>query len=255
MAHVQSASAAQGGFAPVTVAFGSNVAAGNTIAVYVFANNTTVTFTSASDTLGNTYTQVDTVAGSSGKAFTLYAKNITGGACTVTVVLSAQNFNTWIAVNEFSGRDTSAPLDAHNMTANEDPGTATDALTSGTGTTTVNGCDVFGATGEAGFASTVTVGTGFTLRETTTDGRRTETLVQSTAGSIAATFTTNTGAADYVTAMMAFKPAAAGSSSVSPSVSPSASASPSASQSPSASISPSPAPFLIMQRTVLDYID
>jgi hypothetical protein len=65
------------------------------------------------DTAGNTYTdaasQVQTADGHQVHVF--YAKNIGGGANTVTAAFSAANNHPWLAVYEFSGLSTTAPVD------------------------------------------------------------------------------------------------------------------------------------------------
>jgi hypothetical protein len=215
VAHVQNANQAYGSFATLAIPFAGNVTAGSTLAIYGFITSTTPVLVSVTDSRGQTWVAVDEVAGSSGKAITAYFKNTSAGACTVTVAFDSQNFSTWLAIEEISGTDTAAPLNAHKMTPNENPGTGTDLVTSGTDTTTVNGCYIFGGTAEPGFGSAITVGTGFTLRNNgTTDGRTTEELIQSSAGVIAATFTSNSSGADYVTGMMAFKPSGGGAETI-----------------------------------------
>lgn len=166
----------------------------------------------------NTYSLVDeyaaAVAGLNNHLRTYYAQNITGGALTLTVTLSSSSVSyAWINVDEVSGADTTAPLDQHVIQNQDSPGTGADAVTSGAVTTTANGEYVYGATLMASANPTITAGTGFTQTYTTSpsfnaDGTA-ERLIQTSAGSIAATFTISADARAF-TAIATFKAAAAG---------------------------------------------
>ena len=94
------------------VAFSSNTTAGNLILVgFDFASG--ATFSSISDSQGNTFTEVGsqltTPAGSGSRLY--YAKNIIGGADTVTVHTTASASFIKVQVVEYSGLSTSTPLD------------------------------------------------------------------------------------------------------------------------------------------------
>src|SRR6266700_2513682 len=75
------------GQASLGVTFDSDVKAGNLIAVFIKFGTATSVFNNVTDSLGNTYNVVDTdttVPGTN-TGITLYARNIAGGANTVTL--------------------------------------------------------------------------------------------------------------------------------------------------------------------------
>lgn len=116
-----------------TAAFGSNVTAGNAIIVAVesYDASNTVTLT---DNLGNTYVQIGSYLNQFGAGTRLslwYAKNITGGACTVSATPASSGFLLVVAA-EYSGIGTGTPLDGNSSNV----GTATSATT---GTIAVSG--------------------------------------------------------------------------------------------------------------------
>jgi hypothetical protein len=94
-----------------TTVFGSNVSAGNLIVVGVETYNTGITV-GVTDSCGNTYTQAGSYA-TNGliKSSLWYARNITGGACTITVTPSASAYVS-IQASEYSGADRVSPLDS-----------------------------------------------------------------------------------------------------------------------------------------------
>jgi hypothetical protein len=222
-----------GGGDPEVEAFGTtivltldaNVTVGNTLAVWAFYGGPIGDFTSIADNLGNTYTVADMVepAGGGTDTHCLFTAPITtGGACTITITLAASYGYRSMIVHEVEGRDNSASLvDAVSNNFQSAPGTGTDALTSGAAVTTVDGCYIFGVTSfEETSARPLAAGTNFT-KVTDSAGTGTapgsgsgafasEHLVQSTAGSIAATFTRSGTVAPSLTMMMALAPAVAG---------------------------------------------
>lgn len=97
------------------MAFSSNVTAAGLIVIGVVTFNTGITLT-ITDSLGNTYAQAGTYLLNGAGTYRLsiwYAKNIAGGACTVTVTPSATAFITW-GQSEYSGAHLTAPLDSTN---------------------------------------------------------------------------------------------------------------------------------------------
>jgi hypothetical protein len=199
------------------VTFDTNVTAGNLICGSVSWNGgTTTVLTSVSDGLGNTYTIVQRVTDAARCIATFYAKNISGGACTVTATFSSSQTFITIIVHEASGCDTTAPLDKNAGQAQAEPGTGDNAATSGAQTTTVDGCYIYGVTIECRSSTNYTAGTGYTLREVEGPNETcaSEDRVQATAGSVAATYTKSVGD-KCITMMLAFKPQAAGGLSIS----------------------------------------
>ena len=181
-----------------SLAFTNPNTAGNLIVVYVAWNNTGSV--ALSDTRGNTYTSVAPPkswgSSNSYRSQLFYAKNISGGANTVTA-----RFGTAITsfgnlyVHEYSGLDRTNPLDASAASIG-----TTKAMSSGSATTT-NGNDlIFGAGSSS--SSVTGAGTGFTSR-LAANGSRTEDKNATSAGSYEATATQN--GAKWVMQMAAFK--------------------------------------------------
>lgn len=165
----------------------------------------------------NTYTQIDSVAevlgGINSRQSTFYAKNITGGALTITMTASSSIiYKARIVVHEVAGADTTAPLDGtnHAMSRQSGLGGGTDAYTSGAKTPSANGAYIFGFGGVVGNDDSFTLGTGFTAGPTFGQDCASEYKEQATAASIAATFTLGGGAGVYETAIAVFIPAAGG---------------------------------------------
>src|SRR5262249_35376640 len=88
-----------------------------------------------------------------------YAKNILGGANTITAAFSKRNGGAWLAVYEFNGVSTTNPLDqtAHAQGTDNSPFT-------GLITTTGSNELEFAATGLPGsYSGTVSAGSGYTM--------------------------------------------------------------------------------------------
>lgn len=180
------------------------------VSVHFYASNSSTDVSSISDGV-NTYTQIDTHTETLGGALirltTYYAKNITGGSLTLTTTLSASNVNaSRTVIAEVSGADAGAPLDVHTVQSQTNPGSGTDAITSGSVSTSTSGQYVYGATIPSN-NSTFSAGTGFT-DVTHVALAAAEYQIQSAAGSIAATFTESGGTLTYFTAVATFKAAA-----------------------------------------------
>ena len=98
--------------ASVPVTFGVAQTAGNLNIVVVGWNDITSTVTSVTDSLGNTYTQAGTHDhGSSARQAIYYAKNILAGSNTVTVTFNQAARFVDVRILEYSGLDTTNPLD------------------------------------------------------------------------------------------------------------------------------------------------
>lgn len=140
------------------LAYPSSNAGNNLLLAAVVFEDDTSTVTTLADTRGNTWTQCAAIKRSllslgSGQLF--YAKNCGAGANTVTLTPSAGA--TSLALMEYSGYDTSAPLGQHVEVA----GTAATADSGNVTTTTTNElllavCLSF---------RTLTAGSGYTSRE------------------------------------------------------------------------------------------
>lgn len=170
--------------APAT--WGSNTTTGNLIAVVIAHAAGAVS--SISDSQSNTYVQINTQTVSSAYVLDMwYAKNITGGTTPTVTAHLASSIQANIIVREYSGLDTSAPLD-QNTINNGIGGTASSGNTSTT--TQANELLIGGLTSLAG---TITVGSGYgnltseTFSGTTISGYMEDQIVSST-GAYAATF-------------------------------------------------------------------
>jgi len=185
-----------------SLAFASNNTAGNLIVAYVVWNNQgDVT---VSDSRGNPYTSAvgPTLWSGCCRAQVFYARNIAGGANTVTTTFqtAVTQFGV-LYVLEYSGIDPTVPVDVVAAAA----GTGS-AMNSGSATTT-NAADlIFGAAVSS--AAVTAVGTGFTSR-TFQFGNLVEDKNVTTTGSYNATATQN--GASWAMQMVAFR-AAGGSS-------------------------------------------
>ncbi len=182
-------------------AFASNVAAGNLIVAVCGWIDITTTC-SVSDSLGNSYVSAvgPTNMPSSGyRAQIFFAKNIVGGACTVTMTISATNINRRLGIAEVAGADAAAPLDV--VSANTGTLSVPD---SGSATTTVADEIIFGWCMSDGGN---TAGTGFTEVQRIGLEEFEEKIVAVT-GTYSATFTGSSG--DWAAQMATFKQASAG---------------------------------------------
>jgi hypothetical protein len=205
--NVQFAGASNGASNTISDAFSTNNTAGNLIVAVVQWDGTSISVSSITDTNGNTYTSALGPVNWKGlapgnRAQIFYAKNILGGANTVTVTLtSAAVSNIELYIHEYSGADTVSPLDAA-ISATSDSGTAMD---SGFATTHNANELIFGA----GFTGTVsTPGAGFTTRSTF-DSNMTEDKSATSVGSYDATETSGSGGA-WIMMMATFKAAGSG---------------------------------------------
>ena len=175
IAHVQSTGVSTGTTATATgqtATFVSSTTAGNLIVVGVNAyNNATVTFT-VTDSRGNIYYQAGgyqassyATNGTSTRTAVFYAKNIVGGADTVTVTPSASVAFSF-GVHEYSGADQVAPFDAIiTGTGSSTAGSTGLVASSGTGEMVFGALGMYTAT-----SNTTTQGTGDIARYTDNAG-------------------------------------------------------------------------------------
>src|SRR6202034_294101 len=160
------------------------------------------------DDKGNDYVIVDTLTGGGLIVVSFYLANIANGPKTLTANFSASQGFSSLIVDEYSGVAPASPLDNHQIQYQTSIPSGNDGISSGSAITQYSGDLVYGAMN--GPPDTIVAGTGFSLRQQTGDGEHSEDLVQSAAGSVAATFSYSPGAASQSwTAMMAFKPKSA----------------------------------------------
>jgi len=150
IAHVQSRSVAGSG-SSISLAYNSNNTAGNFLALRLTAVPSSVSISNCSDTRGNTWEPVPNATGGSGGHQAIrFAKNALAGANTVTCTLTGSATASTLDIFEKSGVDRTAPLDQSKLTQQVDPGTGTDAVSSGSVTTTADGELILGATLQVG---------------------------------------------------------------------------------------------------------
>jgi len=206
IALAQSASLDAGVTSAASLAFTTNNTAGNLIVVAVRIGSPSTTTVSVRDTNGNSYSlarsQVQTTDGH--QAWVYYAKIIAAGANTVTVTLSA-TATLRVAIHEYSGLDTAAPLDQTTSA----PGSGT-APTSGSVTTTAANELLFGM-GSSANARTWTAGTGYTLRQAPAGKLETADRIVAATGSFSASASLS-AADDWTAIIVTFKTWATGSS-------------------------------------------
>ena len=183
--------------------------AGDLIVLGLFVLNST-SVSSVIDMQGNQYTLIGSPQTWSPHNYVerlYYAKNIKGGANTTTVTLSGSAYME-MRLYDYSGLDTSSPLDA---SATPQTGTSVTG-TSGT-LTTSNANDLLFGYFHSDNDVTNSAGSGFTGRILGDDPEGEDRVVTST-GSYSATMSFS-GSADYVGFLVAFKAAAGGGGSLS----------------------------------------
>lgn len=211
VAHVQSKHAvACCSQTSILVTTDSNVTAGNLLALWIFSdsNQEISTITGCQS---NTFTLAGSQAYTDGmRSWGYYAQNITGGACAITVTMAASTSLLRVVVAEISGAATSGVLDTFSSNSQINPGTGTDAVTTGAQTTTTDGQYIFAVTAATAGTTSITAGTtpAFTSRQTDSTNYMAEEHIQTTGGSIDGAWTIGTTAA-FQSLMMTFKAAGA----------------------------------------------
>lgn len=167
-----------------SLTMGSNGTSGNTLAVFISYDSTTITVSSMSG-CGGTFSQVGSNFDYNGYRSSWWvAANITGGSCTITATLSAATSNKFLIAHEVSGVNTSTPTDG-SILAGSTAGAGTDTVSTGNFTTTQNGDYIMGVMWNTSFGGALpAAGTGYTLRaseDTNSQGLRSENRIQTTA--------------------------------------------------------------------------
>lgn len=187
----------------------TGVTTGNLIVVGVsWDHGQNGTLGSVTDDQLNAYSVLDQGENVNDQALgTAYAKNVTGGSVTITANFVGGNASfRRIVAGEYSGLDTSSPLDGHDI-ALSSSGSATPS--SPAIVTTADGDTIIGLVEDTQESATVTAGSGFTMRTTSGayGGLNLEDKVQGTAGSVAADWGFSPSQ-NYDAAVIAFKAAA-----------------------------------------------
>lgn len=203
------------GVASIPASFSGNVTSGNTLYVWGCWDDATATFTSIAKTSGTatlgSFNEVPASTTTNGNYHCVQGwMSVTGtGSLTLTLTLSATaSGKVTLQPTEYSGVASVSPADV-SSTNGQNSQSGTNAATSGSATTTQNGDLIAGFTIDyPGNASGIAAGTGFTSRTGTYC--QVEDQVQSSAGSIAATFTYTGGTSDVIiSGMLALKAASA----------------------------------------------
>jgi len=171
--------------ASLSLSFLTNTVAGDLIMV-AFDYDTNTVPSSVTDSQGNTFTQVGSQLTSPGatRSVVYYAKNIKGGADTVTVNLSGTSAWLELYLSEYTGVNQTNPIDVQAGAAG-----SAGAVSSGNATTTAAGDIIYGScVGDW----VCTAGTGFTARSNFL-GNLIEDQVVGAAGSYAATGSATNG--------------------------------------------------------------
>ncbi len=214
IAYLQGASAENDAYLPdLPASFPSNTTAGDLIVVAVSWDTSGGAQPSISDSAGNTYflaTTGNNTACQQGLAI-FYAPNIKGGADKVTLGLNVSASYLRLNIQEYAGVATANAVEVTAQNIDTAGTSAANGVTSRSVVTTAGGDLIFGAViGDSGNNTTVTAGTKFTRRVVAHNGAddplASEDLIQSTAGSAAATFTFSM-AGSYQAQMVAFKKA------------------------------------------------
>lgn len=199
-AFVQGATNQNGAASSATVAKALNNPVGNGNALCILVSgigmtgdNITISDEKGNSSAGGQYVgPVDTAhdANSNYNGFTFYALNLTNGPQTITATdnTSARTFMS-IMIDEFSGL---SAINGHNLQAQSNPGTGTDAVSSGTYTTTQNGNLIWGAAISIDSSTGMSIGTGFTVAgmNNVSNSFTSEYMIQTSASATtAATFT------------------------------------------------------------------
>lgn len=163
IALVQSNAVERTAVSSVSATFPAGNTAPNLIIAFVRMSTTTQTVT-VTDSAGNIYTDaISQTQDTDGHQIHLfYAKNIAGGANTVTATFSSINNHPWLAVYEYRGLSTTSPLDVGAHAQGSDSSPFTGLIT----TTSANELE-FAAAGfpATAFTGTVSPGPGYTLEQ------------------------------------------------------------------------------------------
>ena len=210
------AAGVEGGFtsSSVSLAFESDVTSGNVIAVFAPWGNQTTTLDSISaDCVSAGFTFVGNPSdGDTGRVAMAYGIIDITGSCTVTGTWSDQAAFPSILVHEISGIDTTDVVDQSSFNNQANPGTFRNGATTGVVTTTRDGEYIFaGIMNDTVNRANFRAGTGYLqqLSVGTSVLKETEDQIQTTAGRIAATWTSRTAWHNALTGMMTLNPAAA----------------------------------------------
>jgi hypothetical protein len=195
----------------IAVAFGSNVTAGNLLVAFASVDTTNTPSITFSSTGAPTWVTIATFteAGAAARFAIGYCVNAPGGATTVTATFSQNNSLRSIHIVEYSGAAIAAVLDKNTT------GLSTAPVTNPTDTamiTTAAGDLIVSALIYRNATSPATAGAGYSFigNDSTVSDFAAEDQIQTSAGSIATTFTVTGGSLASGIMSAAFKAATAG---------------------------------------------
>jgi len=202
-AQVNSATATSG--SSIAIPYTNTQIAGDLNVVAVMSGDTTSSISSVTDSKGNTYTRAVGPTTNTGLQQSIYyAKNIAAGSNTVTVKFNPAASYPNVNVLEYSGLDTTNPLDVSAAASSS----GTNA-SSGSATTTSANDLIIGAGNPSGHFTAP--GSGFSNRIINAYGGISEDEIVNSTGAYAATATDTSG--DWVMQMVAFRGSSQSSSS------------------------------------------
>lgn len=194
IALVQSNAAEGTAVGSISAGFPSNNTGGNLILAFVRMSSTSQSI-QVTDTSHNVYTdaisQTQTTDGHQIHLF--YAQNIAGGANTVTAAFSAANNHPWMAVYEYRGLSTAAPLD--RVSGAQGAGTTPNTGTTGT-TTAANELVFAGAGFQNDYAGTIMADPSYAMQQQDAGTSRAanESTLASSSAAYTGTFVLNSSA-------------------------------------------------------------
>lgn len=199
----------------LTQAYGSNIALGSSLHIWATCSSSPTPTFSCSDTLnGSLGSPLDFITSPGGQCYGHWILDGSlSGADSVTVNFGATVGQAQIIIKEVggtSGLDTSATAGGHKSADQINPGTGTDAVSSGSITPSKQpglvSCITSCVTGTA----SLTVGTGFTLDHAFSSNTQTEHLRYTSTSPVAGTWTDANGASnEMITFAACFKEAGA----------------------------------------------
>jgi hypothetical protein len=157
--------------------------------------STTSQTVTVKDSAGNTYTDAvsQSQATDGHQIHVFYAKNVVGGANTVTATFSASNGHPWVAIYEYSGLSATSPLDVTAKAQGSGTAVSTGA---GAATSSANELLFAGAGLPSSYSGTASAGAGYTLQlqNTSTSRAANEADIVTATGSYSGTFTISSSA-------------------------------------------------------------
>jgi hypothetical protein len=152
---------------------------------------------SATDSVGNTYTQVASYNADTANLVVIFVSpSVSGSPTTVSISATAGGTLTYkdCIFDEFSGGSGSSAVNGNAAQKQVNPGTGTDAISSGSLTTTTDGDLIYAVSYSTNSVTNPTAGTGYTRWATGSGGGSasyivSESQTQSVAGAISGTFT------------------------------------------------------------------